>query len=402
MSPGAGAAPGLFRPDDRAFSFREVTAVRISPRHRLAATLSAAVLSAAAGCALPTDQPAGGQAFPPGKQPVGYSPPAPPSPPSFHRPEAVALDPVLAARAADEVRAAMADPTDEVRRGHGLEAVQDGRLPDAARYVLPGLDDPSPLVRKVAAMVAGQLRIRAAMPKLLALAAPQAGGVGAGGVGAGGVGAATTAEVQERLAVLYALHRLGDVRYSHEFEVLAGDPRAGVRRDVGFMLGRLANLSAKPILEEMFRHDKEPNVRMEAAEALWRIGDEHGEDALIAALISRYGSDRIIALLALAGPRDQRVLGHVESELTDDYPEVRLAAARAAGELGSMNGYGVAVAGAKAGDPRQRALAAFAFAGIGRDDCQPYLATLLDDPVPEVRLAAAAAVLELNAPPERR
>ena len=365
------------------------------PSRRFAPTMLAAVALTAAGCVLPTDAPSSltpGQAARP---PQGFSPPAPPTPPSFPRPVPMPLDPALDARAMDEVRAALADGSDEVRRAHGLEAVQSGRLADAARYVLPGLDDPSPRVRKVAALVAGQLRVRAAMPRLVAMADPAS--------IPGGLAVAGTDVAQERLAVIYALHRLGDVRYSHEFEAATTDPRVGVRRDAAFMLGRIGNPSAVPILFEMLRRDRDPNVRLEAAEALWRLGDEHGQDVLVETLVSRYASDRLIALLALAGPRDQRVNGHVESELTDDYPEVRLVAARAAGELGSMDGYGVALKqGLVSQDPRQRALAAFAFAGIGRDDCQPYLARLLSDPVADVRMAAAAAVLELNAPPEQR
>jgi HEAT repeat protein len=98
--------------------------------------------------------------------------------------------------------------------------------------------------------------------------------------------------------------------------------------------------------------------------------------------------------LALAEPRDTRVLGNVESQLAnDDYPEVGLVAARAAGMLGSDDGYGVALKGAKSVDPRQRFLAAMAFGDIGRADAQPILAKLLEDTDPDVRLASAEALL---------
>ena len=75
-------------------------------------------------------------------------------------------------------------------------------------------------------------------------------------------------------------------------------------------------------------------------------------------------------------------------------------AARALGMLGSDDGYGVALLGAKATDPergpRQRHLAALAFGAIGRTDAQDVLATLLKDPIPDVRLAAASAILQLK------
>ena len=70
-------------------------------------------------------------------------------------------------------------------------------------------------------------------------------------------------------------------------------------------------------------------------------------------------------------------------------------AARAAGMLGSDEGYGVAMQGEKSADPRQRALAAMAYGAIGRSDAQPRLAKLLKDVDPDVRLAAANAIMQI-------
>jgi HEAT repeat protein len=104
----------------------------------------------------------------------------------------------------------------------------------------------------------------------------------------------------------------------------------------------------------------------------------------------------MIALLALAGPKDARVLGHIEGNLTADYDEVSLVAARAAGMVGSDAGYGVALRGIKSSLTRQRMLAAMAFGAIGRSDAQEYLAPLLKDEDADVRLAAATALLQLK------
>src|SRR6185437_11829851 len=103
-------------------------------------------------------------------------------------------------------------------------------------------------------------------------------------------------------------------------------------------------------------------------------------------------------------------LGHIEGQLTNDYPEVELVAARAAGMLGSDAGYGVALALIqqpvfdKKDDPeviarrtdQQHLLAALAFGAMGRTDAQPYLAPLLKDPNADVRVAAAQALLQLK------
>jgi HEAT repeat protein len=105
----------------------------------------------------------------------------------------------------------------------------------------------------------------------------------------------------------------------------------------------------------------------------------------------------MLALLALAAPRDQRVLGHIQGQLTNDYDEVTLIAARAAGMLGSDDGYGVALKGARSGDPRQRMLAALAMGAIGRPDSQSSLSVLLRDTNQDVRISAATAILQLKA-----
>jgi HEAT repeat protein len=135
---------------------------------------------------------------------------------------------------------------------------------------------------------------------------------------------------------------------------------------------------------------------LQVAGSLWLLKDETGLDDLVAWAISKYPDDLILATLALAAPKDQRVMQHVRANLVTDYPEVDLAAARALGELGSDEGYTVATNGAASKDGRQRFLAALALGAIGRSDAQPILANLLKDESGEVRIGAAKAILELH------
>jgi HEAT repeat protein len=100
--------------------------------------------------------------------------------------------------------------------------------------------------------------------------------------------------------------------------------------------------------------------------------------------------------MGLASAGDMRVIEHLRGALTSDYEAISLVAARAMGKLGSDEGYGVALRGAKSNDPKIRLLAALALGAIGRPDAQDVLATLLRDPNPDLRLAAAAAILELK------
>ena len=309
--------------------------------------------------------------------------PGKPTPaPSFPRPVATSIDPALQASARAELQAGLASP-DELTRAHSVEILKDLHLPGTDEMIVAKLRDPSPLVRKAAAFASGELRLKSAeliLPELLATEANSNDPVSA---------------EQERMAGIFALHRLGNTQFSHEFEKTAIDPRSHIRAETAFIFGLLGEPSATPILIEMLNKDTDGNVRMEAGEALWRLGDERGEDALLAATISAYASDQMIALLALAQRHDTRVLGHIEGLLNSEYLEVSLVAARACGMLGSQDGYGVAMEGQTSADPRQRALAAMAFGAIGRTDAQPRLEKLLKDKDTDVRLAAAGALVQI-------
>ncbi len=272
---------------------------------------AAALILGACGCAARSPS-----------QPREFLPkPLPPVPPLKPMP----IDAGLQAQAKAEVLATLKS-SDPVLRAHALEVVKTANLPDAGTLIIAAMDDPSPLVRKAAALAAGELRVTAAKDRLL--------------------GALDQAKTPQRMATIFALHRLGDTEYSHEFESTAADPSPYVRADTAFMLGLLGEKSATPILRHMMDKDPDPSVRLEAAAALWRMDDESGLDDLVGATISIYPDDQKIALFALASPRDTRVLGHIEGQLTNDDLGVALVAARAAGVLASDDGYGVALQGA--------------------------------------------------------
>jgi HEAT repeat protein len=145
------------------------------------------------------------------------------------------------------------------------------------------------------------------------------------------------------------------------------------------------------------QRDSEPGVRIQVAEALWRLGNETGLRSLVSATQSGYPDDQMVALLALAQTSDTRVLGHLRSALTADYPEAQVVAARAMGMLGSDAGYGIAAEAARSPDVYQRHRAAMALGDIGRSDAQPILAAMLrETEAPDVRLAAARGILKLK------
>jgi len=312
-------------------------------------------------------------------------PPGPPNPPpKYPRSVPTPIDPALQTAARAEIKTALHSP-DKLIRAHAIETLAEQHMTDWSQQIIDALNDPSSLVRKSAALAAGQLQIKAAADHLSPLLDAE---------GATDPQGATNA-AQERIAAIFALHRLGDTSHSHELEKTAFDTRWQVRGDTAIVLGLIGDRSAIPLLHQMLSTDIDVNVRLQAAEALWRMGDEIGQQALVQATVSGYASDVMIAILALAQPHDTRMLEYIVGLFSNDFPEVRLMCARTSGMLGSDIGYGVVLENVNSVDPRDRALAAMAFGSIGRSDSQKLLAKLLKDPDPDVRLAAAGALISV-------
>lgn len=296
------------------------------------------------------------------------------TPPSYPEAQAVPLDAGLSAAARKELADGFSS-SDYNLRVHAIEAARLADAHEHASDIIRCLSDPQPYVRFAAAIAAGELRLADAHEPLVAMAEDSSENV--------------------RVAVRFALHRLGDTHLSHELEKMARDINPIVRGNTALVLGMLGEPSALKVLRLM-RLDPNPAVRQQASEAMWRLHDESGLEDLIGLSISKFPDDEMIGLMGLAEPRDTRVRQHIRNGLTAEWPEVALVAARAMGMLGSDEGYGVAQRGAHSTDSRQRELAAFAYGAIGRTDAQPDLRKLLSDENADVRIAAATAVLELK------
>ena len=308
---------------------------------------------------------------PPRKEPP--APPKieiPPAPPRVQRP----VTPDLQNAAKAELLAAAQSPDASIRM-HAMEGIRESMGSGGRDALLAGLKDSDPAVRFAAAMAAGELRLSAAKPQLYPML--------------------TDKDSHIQVAAAFSLHRLGDVRYSVGLEDALNSPDPLVRADAAFALGRLGEKSAVKILRPLLR-DRAVEVRLQVAEAMWRLTeDDEALRFLVAGGLSGHPAHAMVATLALAGPRDARVIQHVRAGLESDYLEVVLVTSRALGMLGSDEGYVVAQNACKATDARQRYLAALALGAIARPDAQDDLAPLLKDPEPDVRVAAATAILQL-------
>jgi HEAT repeat protein len=304
--------------------------------------------------------------------------PPPPQTPAAPKYSPEALDSNLRAKAKAELLTE-AGADDPFLRCNAIEALSDVDPADAGPVVLKELSNKQASVRFAAAVAAGQIKLVDAYQPLLTMV--------------------DDPDLRVQAGVRFALHRLGDTRLSHDLERLAGNPDPHVRGTTAFVVGLLREPSATRMLTTLLS-DKSPAVRIQAAEALWRMGNLRGLEDLVAFSISGYPDDQIVALQAIAETRDQRVIQHVRGELQSDYEEVSLAAARGLGMLGSDEGWDVVVPAANSKDPRQRSLAALAMGAIGRSDLQKYLKGLLEDKEPTVRISAATAILQLRPPAE--
>jgi HEAT repeat protein len=300
----------------------------------------------------------------------------PPVPPLVQVP----IDQALQARARDVLADAFAS-RDPVLRAQALEASMRSRDPELASRVRTAMRDPESLVRFAGAMAAGDAKLREVYPSLLQ----------------------RVHDLDEavQVATRYALHRLGDRRFSQQLPELAMSAQPSVRANVALVLGKLGEPSALSLLRPMLE-DPNPSVRLQAAEAIWRLNDRFGLETLLAGAISPFSDEQTFCTLALAQPRRPEVreylLGRLAAERDrGQLVEVQLAAARGLGMLRSDAGFGLALDHVGSDDARRRVMAALALGDIARPDAQSQLAPLLNDTIPEVRLAAATALLQIGA-----
>jgi len=320
---------------------------------------------------------------PPAHQGIGYAPP--PETPNEIRPpveKVMPLDPALQEAARKELTSEAAS-SDPILRVHAIEGERESIGADATADYLRALNDSAPVVRYAGAMVVGELRLKVARGTMR--------------------GMVDDKNIFVRIGARFALHRLGDYTFSHDFETFARDVDPHVRGMTAMVLGRMGESSATKILM-VLRKDPDPAVRQQASEALWRLGNMVGEEDLAGLIESHYRDDQMVAILGLASTHNEAVRQNIRPEVYGIDMDVRLVAARGMAMLGGGPydlGYPVAMDGARETDPKLRVLAALALGAIGRTDEQPVLKDLLNDKDPDVRIAAATAILQLT-PPEKR
>ena len=320
-------------------------------------------------------------------------------------------------RAIDLVCAA-ARSQDVAERAHGLEAAQ--YLPERATPLLAlGLEDQSPVVRYVAAVTIGKLKVRDLAPAVrqrLAVEQAEARDLERLPAGPGDKGAddqtrrraAMLSAVRSAWAAdLFALHQCGqDADLGPLAEMLTREDGL-LRGNVATLLGLMGDRSAVALLKDRVRLTlpraeavNRALLNLQYAEALVRLGEGSYLQPVRAAVYSPFPEVRVLALSLVGDLDDKTQVTGLVNLLTDpdvETMEVRLAAAGALAQFGDRRGAQVITTCAQAQDARLRAFATKGLGALGGPAEGAALAALLQDPDAQVRLAAAAAVLHATA-----
>ena len=305
-------------------------------------------------------------------------------------------------RAVEVLLDASRGPEAQVRM-HAAEVVE--AMPERALPLVQlAIDDPNPAVRFAALVNVGRLKLSS----LAARAAEMAGDADEPGY--------------VRAAAAFAADRNGrEVDLSPIIRLL-WDNSPGQRANAALLLGLSGRRSAIPMLRDA-ANDPLPRARpvqrellgLQVSEALVRLGSEEELQVIRGSAYSSFGEVRVLAVLTLGRLGDGGMHGNFVTMLARDEAELRLAAAEALARLGSNEGLPVSLEAARSVGPQSAAVRAQAAVALGQalvaaspsdgagpqpqaallGDARQALLTLLNDPDATVRVAAAAAVLEV-------
>jgi len=298
-------------------------------------------------------------------------------------------------------------------RANAIEAMQS--LPDQALPLAQlGLEDEHPAVRFTALVTIGKMRLHELGPAAMRLL--------------------DDPDASVRAAAMFAGKRCDqDVDISQMAQMLSS-PNPSLRSNVVMLLGMLGDPSALPMIESMARVPmpsqrvdelRQTIVRVQVAEAQVLLGDQEAVSPLRAAVFSRYGEVRVLAVTMLGRLRDASMeaalMGMIQRK--DQPIELKLAAAEALSHIGGratikgiLDQSGFVIESSGSDNPVLRSQAAISAGALENARERIYgellpsdpphiwrlfenrrylqaLQTLLEDDHPQVRLSAAAAVL---------
>ncbi|MCP4245595.1 MAG: HEAT repeat domain-containing protein [bacterium] len=272
-----------------------------------------------------------------------------------------------------------------------IESLQDEAPEVGLPWIRTGLTDEHPAVRFATCMALGMLGDEASREVFLRLL--------------------DDPDPSVQIAAVFALHRLGDQRYTGRLAAwLRHHPEPAVRRNAALALGRLGEPGAIPLLAGVIGSE-DGGLHAQALETMALLGNEEAIQQLTFVASSGIGPQEVLAINALALVGDEELAETFRYKLEHgDFLEVRLAAARGLGEIGSNEGLQVALRALRFNQPKRgiehdppenqimriRQMAALAAGAIGDPAALKPLGERLEDNAdPRIQVAAAKAILRI-------
>jgi HEAT repeat protein len=220
----------------------------------------------------------------------------------------------------------------------------------ARQIVADGLVDADPQIRANAIEVVASTRELRLMPKVQMLLADQVVPVSfAAAVAVGDLAYAPAKDdvgpllndpnPNAQIAAFYAISRLGQPELYKEICKAVASSDQTVRANAAMLLGKSGRKDGIRFLYwTLQRDDSSDMVILQAAEAIAMLGDQRIYPKLWTRLISAYADDRVIGIRAMGALGTDEAKNAIITMLDDPVPEVRLAAAGQLGKLGDFGG----------------------------------------------------------------
>jgi HEAT repeat protein len=142
-----------------------------------------------------------------------------------------------------------------------------------------------------------------------------------------------------KIAACYTMSRLGQPEYYKDICTAVASNDQTVRANAALLLGKSGQKDGIRFLYwTLQRDDSSDMVILQTAEAIAMLGDHRIYPKLWTRLISAYADDRVIGIRAMGALGTDEAKSAIVTMLDDPVPEVRLAAAEQLGKLGDSGG----------------------------------------------------------------
>jgi len=147
-------------------------------------------------------------------------------------------------------------------------------------------------------------------------------------------------DVNVQIAAAYSLAKLNQPQFVEQIRAAAKTQDQTIRANAAMLLGELGNPNNIPLLYDiMTDSDSGFNVRINTVNAIARLGDEQMyRSKLWALLISKFPNDRVDGIQGMGALNSIESRDAIATMLQDDIVEVRLAAAEQLARLGDKRG----------------------------------------------------------------